>query len=425
MKFLKPAIIATALVLPLQAFSQTACEPYTVASGDTLRLIAERVYGSRDLSPVIYNANRGVVGGNPNNIEIGMQLNIPCGSAGVASEAVVTVVTGATAVIVESAELPSAATDASESGDSTMTAPIGELPSIEAPVVEEMAEEMVDDDASDSVEEAPTTALVVVPPTPVEETTTTAVTASVTSEIQFPDTPTFVSAGVFPPFSDGGGLGMMTNIVRAALGGNEYLASVGVNPVSAPFDPLMASNDPDVVLSFPWINPGCENTEFLSERSTQLCDNFQFSNKAFEIVMTFFVADRGGLAQATEAQQFDGKNICVPEQYPVSHLEEAGFVEPNVTIVRGKTVAECMGKLLSGQTDVVNADYLSVESTYAVLNSQSIIVENPSFTWIRSVHAVASNDNQAGLQTLLAFNDGLNRIKESGEWAEVVQEFMN
>ncbi|MCF6304278.1 MAG: transporter substrate-binding domain-containing protein [Rhodobacteraceae bacterium] len=419
MKFLKPAITATALVFPFQAFSQTACEPYTVASGDTLRLIAERVYGARDLSPVIYNANRGVVGGNPNNIRIGMRLNIPCGSSETASQAVIRVVTGVTTVVVESTGLSDEASDTTEASVSAAGTPVSELPTIEAPV----AEDVVDNSTSEPVEEAPVIAMVVVPPTPVLETAPAV--AQVVPDIQFPDTPTFVSAGVFPPFSDGGGQGMMTNIVRAALGDNEYLGNVEVNPVSAPFDPLMASNDPDVVLSFPWINPGCENTEFLSERSTALCDNFQFSNKAFEIVMTFFVADQGGLAQATETQQFDGKNICVPEQYPISHLAEAGFVEPNVTIIRGKTVAECMGKLLSGQTDVVNADYLSVESTYAVLNSQSIIVENPSFTWIRSVHAVASNENQAGLQTLQAFNDGLSRIKESGEWAEVVQEFMN
>ncbi len=422
MKFLKPVILATAVVFPFQAFAQTACESYTVARGDTLRVIAERVYGTRDMSSVIYNANRGVVGSNPNNIKIGMRLNIPCEPSAVANEtlateavvseivapeAVVRIVTAPTAIIVESAELPNAISNPLEANVSVIETSVDELPSAAAPAAEDV----------------PMTALVVVPSAPVAGIAP--VDAKNLSDIQFPDTPTFVSAGVFPPFSDGDGQGMMTNIVRAALEGNEHLTSVEVNPVSQPFDPLMASSDPDVILSFPWINPGCENAEYLSERSTELCANFQFSNEAFEVVMTFFVADRGGLAQATEPQQFDGKNICVPEQYPVSHLTEAGFVEPNVTIIRGKTVAECMGKLLSGQTDVVNADYLSIESTYAVLNSQSIIVENTSFTWVRSVHAIASNENQAGLQILQAFNDGLNRIKESGEWEDVVQEFMN
>ena len=368
---LKAVFVATLLILPVQVQAQTACESYTVVKGDTLRLIAERVYGSRDDSPFIYDANRSVVGGNPNTIEIGMQLVIPCGAG---DSVGISIVTGATPIVVESP---------SDSG-----IPAAPTAVVEAPVEQES------------------------PPVTVD-----------TVDVVFPDQPAFISVGMYPPFSDGDGNGMMTSIVRAALGNSEYLSSISVNAVSLPFDPLMASADPDVVLSFPWINPGCDNSEFLSEKSRNLCDNYQFSHKAYEIVMTFFVADRGGLAQATDASQFFGKRICVPEQYPTNHLREAGFNEQSVTIVRGNSVAECMSKLLSGQVDVVNADYLSVEATYAAINRQSIIVENPSFTWIRSVHAIA-NVNPASLQTLSAFNDGLNNIKANGDWLTVIQPFL-
>ncbi len=54
------------------------CATYSVAPGDTLRLISEQYYGQRDLSPIIYAANAAVVGPNPNTIEIGMTLEIPC-----------------------------------------------------------------------------------------------------------------------------------------------------------------------------------------------------------------------------------------------------------------------------------------------------------------------------------------------------------
>ena len=62
--------------LPVQAAE--SCDMYFVQKGDTLRLIAEHYYGSRDLSPLIYNANAATVGDDPNNIEIGMALDIPC-----------------------------------------------------------------------------------------------------------------------------------------------------------------------------------------------------------------------------------------------------------------------------------------------------------------------------------------------------------
>ena len=54
------------------------CDSYSVVPGDTLRLISERYYGARDLSPIIYSANMEVVGEDPNTIEIGMALEIPC-----------------------------------------------------------------------------------------------------------------------------------------------------------------------------------------------------------------------------------------------------------------------------------------------------------------------------------------------------------
>lgn len=60
------------------AVAQESCDTYSVIPGDTLRLIAERYYGSRDQSPIIYNANIDVIGANPNEIEIGMELAIPC-----------------------------------------------------------------------------------------------------------------------------------------------------------------------------------------------------------------------------------------------------------------------------------------------------------------------------------------------------------
>ncbi len=393
----KAALFVSALMVPFQAQAQTACESYTIVSGDTLRLIAERVFGERDLSPVIFKANRSVVGGNPNNIEIGMVLTIPCdATANVSSgSGAINLVTSANTVVIENTETP----------ESTATVTVTEtpqIPVIEVPLVED---------------------------TPVEATAQETAPEPVTSEtattlVALPSSPSFVAAGMYPPFSEGEGKGMMTDIVRAAFGNDQALAAIAIDPVSMPFDPLMASSDPDVVLSFPWIEPGCDAPEFLSVRSAVLCENFDFSDKAYEIVMTFFVADRGGLAQVSNASDFDGKSICVPAQYPTNHLSEAGFDTESINIDRASSVAECMSKLFSGQVDVVNADYLTVEVTYAVLSSQSLIVENPNFTWIRSVHAIASKNNPAGLQTLAVFNDGLSRIKENGSWDEIVQPYL-
>lgn len=50
---------------------------YTVVKGDTLWGIAKRFYGNGAMYTTIYNANAGVIGGNPNRIYPGQSLVIP------------------------------------------------------------------------------------------------------------------------------------------------------------------------------------------------------------------------------------------------------------------------------------------------------------------------------------------------------------
>jgi len=63
---------------------QTGAGPgiYTVRSGDTLSGIALFAYGNANLWDVIYNANRGLIGGNYNLIFPGQQLTIPAAQTG-------------------------------------------------------------------------------------------------------------------------------------------------------------------------------------------------------------------------------------------------------------------------------------------------------------------------------------------------------
>ena len=61
-----------------QSTSSISCDiPYTVASGDTLVSIAQRAYGPGRFA-AFYNLNQATIGDNPNLIEIGMLLYVPC-----------------------------------------------------------------------------------------------------------------------------------------------------------------------------------------------------------------------------------------------------------------------------------------------------------------------------------------------------------
>ncbi|MGI8502556.1 MAG: LysM peptidoglycan-binding domain-containing protein [Hassallia sp.] len=57
--------------------TQQVSQTYTVQSGDTLFLIAQKVYQDGNLWHLIYEANRGIIGNDPSQIKVGMVLVIP------------------------------------------------------------------------------------------------------------------------------------------------------------------------------------------------------------------------------------------------------------------------------------------------------------------------------------------------------------
>lgn len=68
-----PEPVREATAAPAPAASQT----YTVVKGDCLWNIAKKFYGNGSKYTVIYNANKGVIGGNPNLIYPGQVFTIP------------------------------------------------------------------------------------------------------------------------------------------------------------------------------------------------------------------------------------------------------------------------------------------------------------------------------------------------------------
>lgn len=61
---------------PETAEAQEACSVYTVRQGDSLGTIAQAAYGTFDYQQ-IFNANRNLIA-NPNSIEVGINLQLPC-----------------------------------------------------------------------------------------------------------------------------------------------------------------------------------------------------------------------------------------------------------------------------------------------------------------------------------------------------------
>ncbi len=78
--FITTTLLAAAAVsfMPEQVQAQSACEIYRVQRGDTLHKISRRAYGDDTQVVAIYQANIAEIGRNPNMIEVGQILQLPC-----------------------------------------------------------------------------------------------------------------------------------------------------------------------------------------------------------------------------------------------------------------------------------------------------------------------------------------------------------
>ena len=81
--------------------AMTNLAQYKVVGGDTLRTISQKFYGTPDKWQVIYDANKAIIGANPDLIKPGQMLSIPSltpggGTPGGGLPATYTVVAGDT-----------------------------------------------------------------------------------------------------------------------------------------------------------------------------------------------------------------------------------------------------------------------------------------------------------------------------------------
>ena len=68
---------STTTKAPAAAKASASGNEHVVVKGETLASISDKVYGNRTSWKRIYDANKGVIGGNPSALKVGMKLSIP------------------------------------------------------------------------------------------------------------------------------------------------------------------------------------------------------------------------------------------------------------------------------------------------------------------------------------------------------------
>ena len=77
-RFFSLLLLLSLLIISLPAAAVTCGQNYVVQLGNSLSRIANNAYGDTQKWTVIYNVNLDIIGPNPNVIEIGQSLSVPC-----------------------------------------------------------------------------------------------------------------------------------------------------------------------------------------------------------------------------------------------------------------------------------------------------------------------------------------------------------
>lgn len=391
------------------ASAQEACSQYEVQRGDSLRELTIQVYATEDFR-IIFDANRDVIGSNPNIIRVGDVLTLPCldevGRAPTPAD------TEAERLAVAMAsELVKAAEERAEKAIAEAEARVAAAEA-EAKQANEQAVVEAKAAAKEEIEAARAEGAALIRDAGTGER----------PEIRDRQV-LLITGGNYPPFTDEAlpNRGLYTSLVETAMlrAAPEQAYKIQfVNDWSSHLDLLMPTLAFDG--TFPWSRPNCEESAALSESDRNRCETYNFSNPFYEVVDSFFAREGTSYVEALSYADFVGTTICRPEGWSLSHMDAVRLYEPTITLLRPESPEECFEAVMTGEADIVAIEaHLAVE-VIGRLGYEHRIVENPNLAAIKSLNVMTHKDNPDGEAILETLNQGLAIMQQSGEWRDIV-----
>ena len=229
----------------------------------------------------------------------------------------------------------------------------------------------------------------------------------------------------YAPFTDEGlpGGGMITRMVERSMQlGNENQAYdlIFINDWGSHLETLLPTGAVDMV--FPWFRPDCDRVENLSPSSAYRCTEFNHSDPFYEIVVDFYVLPNNPYAGAASLDDLFGARICRPEAWFTFDLEAAQLVEPNITYVTPVVQQDCVQLLMNGEVDVMTYDALPAEEDIREAGAEEQVKTLEPLRGTVSSHIFVSKNNAFANEALPIINAGLEELRLSGEWFNIVRE---
>ncbi|MCY1128178.1 transporter substrate-binding domain-containing protein [Frigidibacter sp. RF13] len=233
----------------------------------------------------------------------------------------------------------------------------------------------------------------------------------------------FVTGGDWYPFADEGlsGGGFLIRLVSTAMqrAGNDQQFSIEwVDDWDSHLTTLLPLGAFDA--SVAWYQPDCASLDTVSEMTRDLCLNYDFSESLYDAVFGFFTKKGNAYENAKTFADLKGARICRPEGYSFHDLDAQGLMEPVVTISVPDYMDACVKGIMSGEYDIFSVESQAAYPALKAEGAEADIVENPRISSIQAIAVMTYKSNPNSRQYLTYLNRGLNEMRDSGEWYDII-----
>ncbi|WP_425098814.1 LysM peptidoglycan-binding domain-containing protein [Tropicibacter sp. S64] len=365
----RASAIAAALVAAttMGAAAQETCGgQYTVQRGDSLSLIADKLYKNVGAWTAIYRNNIDVIP-SPDSIRVGQVYRMPC------IDGLPTGLKGGTVIDAKQAAAP-------------RIAPVAKPADAAAQLAERQR---------------------------------SAAEAAQGVDVRL------IAGDDFRPFTNRLQMssGMITDLVNRAFVNDESTGQhkfYWINDRSTHLDPLLSEGMID--LAFPWKKPHCDEGD-----TSAVCTDYVYSEPMFEMLIVLFTAKDHPVTFNGE-QDLAGMRVCSPLGFEAGSRQGGSnyMTKLGARLQQPDSPEECFTRLMNGSTDAVAMNEFTgrvVLKDMGLSDQVELQLRRPLA--IEGLHVVAHKSNPRAEALIAAFNNGLETMRDSGEYLKVIDTHMS
>lgn len=231
---------------------------------------------------------------------------------------------------------------------------------------------------------------------------------------------TLLTGSNYAPFTDRNwvGDGMVTELVNAALENSPYPVPYAItweDDWSQHLFPMLDGKEFD--MGFPWLRPNCEE-----DKTNERCANFHFSDPLVELLILVFTRTDSAFEFNSDAD-IAGKTLCRPAGYFTHDLDRADrqwLKKGVITLVQAESPDACFELLLKGEVDGVTVNEFLGKQKIHDLGLTGAVEALKRPLSIEGLHVLISKKHWRGTTHLYRFNAGLEELKKSRRYDEIV-----